>query len=44
MSNIYLKVTTEKIRRTQNFSFLRLKIFSPGQLFGSPNHVDMIEF
>ena len=44
MSNIYLKVTTERIWRSQIFNFLRLKNLSPGQfLGGAPTHVDMIE-
>ena len=30
MSNIYLKVTTEKKRHTQNFDFVSLKRLSPG--------------
>ena len=37
MSNVYLKVTIEKNRRSQNFDFLNLKKVSPGQLFGSSN-------
>ena len=30
MSNIYLKVTTEKNWRSQNFDFLSLRHLSPG--------------
>ena len=37
MSNIYLKVTIEKIWRSQNFDFLGLKNLSPGQFLGSSN-------
>ena len=37
MSNIYLKSTTEKNWRTQNFDFLNLIDSSPGQLLGSSN-------
>ena len=37
MSNIYLKVTTEKNRRFQNLDFLSLKNLSPGQFSGSSN-------
>ena len=37
MSNIYVKVTIEKNLRSQNFGFLSLKIFSPGQFLGSCN-------
>ena len=32
MSSIYLKVTIEKKWHTQNFNFLSLKGFSPGQI------------
>ena len=37
MSNIYLKVTTEKNGHSQNFYFLSLKNLSPGQFLGSSN-------
>ena len=37
MSNIHLKVTIEKKRRTQNFDFISLKSSSPGQFLGSSN-------
>ena len=33
MSNIYLKVTIEKNRHSQNFDFLSLKNLSQGQFF-----------
>ena len=35
--NIYLKVTTKKKWRTQNFIFLSLKSSSPGQFLRSSN-------
>ena len=41
MSNIYLRGT---IRRCQNFNFLDLKNLLPGQFWGTPTHVDIIEF
>ena len=45
MSNIYLKVTIEeKNWRSQNFDFLGLKNFSPGQFWGAPTHENIIEF
>ena len=37
MSNIYLKVTIEKKRCSQNFDFLSLKNVSPGQFLGFSN-------
>ena len=37
MSNVYLKVTTEKKRRTRNFDFLSLKSLSSGHFLGSCN-------
>ena len=37
MSNVYLKITIEKNLRSQNFDFLSLNNFSPGQLSGSSN-------
>ena len=36
-SNIYLKGTIEKNRRSQNFDFLGLKNFLPRQCLGSSN-------
>ena len=45
MSSIYLKGTIEKIRCSQNFGFLSLKSFPPGQFLESPNsNADIIEF
>ena len=45
MSNIYLKVTIEeKNWRSQNFGFLVLKNFSPGQFWGAPTHEDVCGF
>ena len=37
MSNIYLKVNTEKNWRSHNFDFLNLKNVSPGRFLGSFN-------
>ena len=37
MSNIYLKVTTEKNSRSENIDSLVLKNSSPGQFFRSSN-------
>ena len=37
MSNIYLKVTIEKKRRSQNFDFLSLRNLSPVHVLGSSN-------
>ena len=37
ISNIYLKITIEKKRRTQNFDSLSLKSSSSGQFLGRPN-------
>ena len=37
MSNIYLEVTIEKKRGTQNFDFVSLKSSFPGQFLGSTN-------
>ena len=37
MSNIYLKVITEKKWHTQNFNFINLKSFSPSHFSGSCN-------
>ena len=37
MSNIYLKVATEKKRHTQNFDFVSLKRLSPGHFLRSSN-------
>ena len=44
MSSIYLKNTIEKNWRSQNFDFLSLKIFSPGQFWGAPTHEDITQF
>ena len=44
ISNIYWKLTTKKIWRSQNFGFLILKNLSPGQLLGSSNLRIIIEF
>ena len=44
MSNIYLQVTIEKNRRSQDFNFLSLKKLSPGQFFGAPTYADITEF
>ena len=41
MSNIYLKVTTEKKCGTQSFNFLSLKSSSPGQFSGNSSHTDI---
>ena len=41
MSNIYSKGT---IRRCQNCNSLDLKNLSPRQFWGTPTHVDIIEF
>ena len=38
MSNIYLKVTIQKIWCSQNFDFLSLKLLSPDQILGSSNN------
>ena len=35
MSNIYLKITIEKSRRSEKFDFLSLKNLPPGQFLGS---------
>ena len=37
MSNIYVNVVIEKNWRSQNFDFLSLKKWSPGQFLGSSN-------
>ena len=37
MPDIFLKVTTEKNGRSQNFDFLKLKYLSPGQFLGTSN-------
>ena len=37
ISNIYLIVTVEKNRHSQNFDFLSLNNLSPGQFLGSSN-------
>ena len=44
ISNIYWKLTTKKIWRSQNFGFLSLKNLSPVQLLGSSNLRIIIEF
>ena len=44
MANNYLKVTTEKSWRSQNFDFLSLKNSSPDQFFESSNSRSVIEF
>ena len=38
MSNIYSKVTIEKIRLSQNFNFLSLEKLSPVIFWGAPTH------
>ena len=43
MSNIYLKVTTEKNWRSQNLDFLSSKNLSPSSLCGVPTHAGIIE-
>ena len=43
MLNIYLKVTNE-LRCSQNFAFLDLKKFSPGQFWRAPTPADITEF
>ena len=37
VSHIYIKVTIEKRRRSQNFDVLNLIFFSSGQFLGSSN-------
>ena len=44
MANNYLKVTTEKSWRSQNFDFLSLKNSSPDQFFESSNSRSVTEF
>ena len=44
MWNIYLKISTEKSWRSENFDFLSLKNLSLGQSWGTPTHADIIEF
>ena len=44
MSNINLKVRTEKNWRSQNFDFLSFKDFSSGQFLGAPTNANKIEF
>ena len=44
MSSIYLKVTVEKICRSQNLDFLSLKIFDQVSFWGAPAQADIIEF
>ena len=43
MSNINLKVTVEKNRRSQNFDFLSLKICLQVSFWEGPTHADIIE-
>ena len=44
MSNIYLKITTEKNWPSQNFDFLGLKNLAPSSFWGAPTHADTIQF
>ena len=44
MSNIYLKGTTKKNWRSQNFDFVSLRNSSPGQFWGAPTQADIIVF
>ena len=44
MSNTYIKVTIEKKRHTQNFSFLNLKSCLLIRFYGALNHADIIKF
>ena len=44
MLNIYLKLTTKKTWRTQNFEFLLSKSLSTSHFWGAPTHADIIEF
>ena len=44
MLNIYLKATTEKNWRSQNFEFLSLKICHKASFWGAPTHADITEF
>ena len=44
MSSIYLKVTVEKICRSQNLDFLSLKVFDQVSFWGAPAQADIIEF
>ena len=44
MSNIYLKVTTEKNKHSQSFDFLGLKIYQQFSFWGTPTHSGIIEF
>ena len=44
MSNICLKVTTEKIWRSQNFDYLSLKISSAVSFWGALTYADIIVF
>ena len=43
MSNIYVKVTIEKNRPTQNFNFLSLKVPLRVSFWGAPTHADKTE-
>ena len=44
MTSIYLKVTIEKKRRSQNADFLTLKICLQVTFWGAPTHADIVEF
>ena len=44
MSNIYLKVTTEKNWHYQNSDMLILKNLSTVQFLGAPTHANITEF
>ena len=44
MSNVYLNVIIEKNWHSQNSDFLSLNNLSPGQFWGAPTHVDVIQF
>ena len=44
MSNIYLKVTIEKNKRSQNIDSLSLKIYLQVSFWGAATHADITEF
>ena len=44
MSNIYLKITSEKTWCSQNFGFLILKICHQVRCCGAQTHADTMEF
>ena len=44
MSNIHLKVTIEKNRRSQNFDFPSSKKFLQVRFWRVPTHPDIIEY